>query len=108
MFRGPNEGENRGEEHVIRKSNEKTQTTKGAHYDRLTVRLELIVIVVQRRLLADAEFGKDGIQYVLRRDFTGNGAQMVQNFADVLSEQVSGNASCKSILGPVRGSACGF
>ena len=52
MFRGPNEGENRGEEHVIRKSNEKTQTTKGAHYDRLTVRLELIVIVVQRRLLA--------------------------------------------------------
>ena len=33
---------------------------------------------------------------------------MVQNFADVLSEQVSGNASCKSILGPVRGSACGF
>ena len=58
--------------------------------------------------LADAEFGKDGIQYVLRRDFTGNSAQMVQNFADVLSEQVSGNASCKSILGPVRGSACGF
>ena len=58
--------------------------------------------------LADAEFGKDGIQYVLRRDFTGNGAQMVQNFADVLSEQVSGNASCKSILSPVRGSACGF
>ena len=59
-------------------------------------------------LFSDTEFGKDGIQYVLRRDFTGNGAQMVQNFADVLSEQVSGNASCKSILSPVRGSACGF
>ena len=106
--RGPNEGENRGEEHAIRKNNEKAQTAQGAHFERLTFRLELIVIFVQPRLLADAEFGKDGIQYVLRRDFTGNGAQMVQNFADVLSEQVSGNASCKSILGPVRGSACGF
>ena len=46
------------------------------------------------KILHISQFGKDGIQYVLRRDFTGNSAQMVQNFADVLSEQVSGNASC--------------
>lgn len=55
---------------------------------------------MQKIYLPMQNFGKDGIQYVLRRDFTGNSAQMVQNFADVLSEQVSGNASCKSILGP--------
>ena len=85
MFRGPNEGENRGEEHVIRKSNEKTQTTKGAHYDRLTVRLELIVIVVQRRLLADAEFREYLDENIVVGDFACDGAQVVDDLADVFA-----------------------
>ena len=81
---------------------------KAAGFQRLSSNWLWLFMAVYKPSFSDAEFGKDGIQYVLRRDFTGNSAQMVQNFADVLSEQVSGNASCKSILGPVRGSACGF
>lgn len=90
--RGPNEGENRGEEHAIRKNNEKSQTSKGAQNERLTFRLELIVIFVQPRLLADAKIPKNIPQHLVRRNIPGNFAQVMQAFPDILRHELPAEA----------------
>ena len=53
-------------------------------------------------LLADAEFGEDGVEEVGGGDVAGDGADVVHNLADILAQQVSRDAALQGIHSRVK------
>ena len=65
----------------------------------------LITIDICMNLLADAKIRKDINQHVLRRNFTGDCAECINGFADVLADKVGREAGGETFAGTEEGSA---
>ena len=57
-------------------------------------------------LLADAEFGEDGVEDVVGGDVSGDFAEVVDNGADVLRNKVGGEVVAKSRTGVLQCLVC--
>ena len=61
---------------------------KSAHFERFMINDDKSFYHWYAILLADAEFGEDGVEDVVRGDFAGDLAEVVENLADVLAHKV--------------------
>ena len=61
---------------------------KSAHFERFMINDDKSFYHWYANLLADAEFGEDGVEDVVGGDVAGDLAQVVEGLADVLAEKI--------------------
>ncbi len=76
---------------------------KGVQNERLDTNSNYCYQSLTARLLADAEVGEDVVEEGVGGDGAGDGAEVVEGLADVLGDEVGGDAVLDGVDGAAEG-----